>query len=171
MLWTLYGLLENLDETRIKYFINIKVLLFSVQFSCSIVTNSLWSHGLHHAKLPVNHQLPELAQTHVHQVGDAIQPSHPLLSPSPPFNVSQHQGLFQGVSSSIRWPKYWSFSFSFSPSNEYSGSIYGIILLQYLFSLHCNYLFTCWRLLLPYKLPEGRKHALFVLSASTQHHN
>ena len=48
---------------------------------------------------PVHHQLPELAQTHVHWVGDAIQPSHPQLSPSPPaFNLSQHQGLFQGVS-------------------------------------------------------------------------
>ena len=49
---------------------------------------------------PVHHQLPELAQTHVHQVGDAILPSHPLLSPFPPaFNLSQHQGLFQRVSS------------------------------------------------------------------------
>ena len=49
--------------------------------------------------LPVHHQLLELAQTHVHQVGDAIQPSHPLSSPSPPaFNLSQHQGLFQWVS-------------------------------------------------------------------------
>ena len=51
--------------------------------------------------LSVHHQLPELAQTHVHRVGDAIQPSHPLLAPSPPtFNLSQHQGLFQSVSSS-----------------------------------------------------------------------
>ena len=50
---------------------------------------------------PVHHQLPELAQTHVHQVSDAIQPSHPLSTSSPPaFNLSQHQGLFQGVSSS-----------------------------------------------------------------------
>ena len=73
---------------------------------------------------PVHYQLPELAQIHVHQVGDAIQPSHPLLSPSPPaFNCSQHQGIFQGVSSSHRWPKYWSFSFSISYSNEYSGLI------------------------------------------------
>ena len=49
---------------------------------------------------PIRHQLPELAQTHVHQVGDAIQPSHPLSSPSPPdFNLSQHQGLFKWVSS------------------------------------------------------------------------
>ena len=73
---------------------------------------------------PVNHQLSELAQTHVHRVGDAIQPSHPLPSPSPPaFNLTQHQGLFQWVSSCIRLAKYWSFNFSISPSNEYSGLI------------------------------------------------
>ena len=70
----------------------------------------------------VHHLLPELAQTHIHRVGDAIQPCHPLSSPSPSaFNLSQHQGLFQWVSSCIRWPKYWSFSFSISLSNEYSG--------------------------------------------------
>ena len=51
--------------------------------------------------LPVHHQLPELTRTHVHRVGDAIQPSHPLSSPSlPAFNLAQHQGLFQWVSSS-----------------------------------------------------------------------
>ena len=73
---------------------------------------------------PVLHHLPELAQTHVHWVSDAIQPFHLLLSPSPPaFNLSQHQGLFQWVSSSLRWPKHWSFSFSISSSNEYSGLI------------------------------------------------
>ena len=50
---------------------------------------------------PVHHQLPRLAQTHIHRVGDAIQPSHPLSSPSAPaFNLSQHQGLFQRVGSS-----------------------------------------------------------------------
>ena len=54
---------------------------------------------------PVRHQLPELAQTHVHQVGDVIQPSHPL-SPSPAFNLSQHQDLFQVSVLLIRWPKY-----------------------------------------------------------------
>ena len=69
--------------------------------------------------LPVQHQLPELAQTHIYWVGDAIQPSHCLSSPSPPaFNPSQHQGLFQWVSSS---PMYW--IFSICPSNEYSGLI------------------------------------------------
>ena len=74
--------------------------------------------------LPVYHQLLELTQTHVHRVSDTIQPSHPLLSPSPPtFNLSQHQGLCKWVSSSHQVPKYWSFGFSISPSNEYSGLI------------------------------------------------
>ena len=74
--------------------------------------------------LPVHRQLPEFTQTYVHRVGDAIQPSHLLLSPSPPtFNVSQHQGPFKESVLCIRWPKYWSFSFSISPSNEYSGLI------------------------------------------------
>ena len=73
---------------------------------------------------PVHHQLLELAQTHVHQVGDVIQPSHPLSSPSPPaFNLPQHQGLFQSVSPSHRVAKVLRFSFSISPSNEYSGLI------------------------------------------------
>ena len=75
--------------------------------------------------LPVHHQLPEFTKTHVHWVGDAIQPSHPLLSPSPPaLNLSQHQGLFSNKSTLLmRWPKYWSFSFSISPSNEHPGLI------------------------------------------------
>ena len=69
----------------------------SAQFSCSVVSNSLWPHGLQHARFTVHHQLPEFAQTHIHRVSDAIQPSHPLSSLSPPtFNLSQHQGLFQG---------------------------------------------------------------------------
>ena len=73
---------------------------------------------------PVCHQLPELAQTHVHWVGEAIQPSHPLSSPSPPaFNLSQHQRLFRWVSSSHQVLKYWNFSFRISSSNEYSGLI------------------------------------------------
>ena len=73
---------------------------------------------------PVHHQLPELAQTHVHPVGDVIQLSHPLSSPSPPaFSLSQHQGLSNESVLRIRWPKYWSFSFSISPSSQYSGLI------------------------------------------------
>ena len=74
--------------------------------------------------LPVRHQLPEFTQTHVHWVGDAIQTSHPLSSPYPPApNPSQDQSLFQWVRSSHGWPKYWSFSFSISPSNEHPGLI------------------------------------------------
>ena len=75
--------------------------------------------------LPVHHQLPEFTQTHVHRVSDAIQPSHSLSSPSPPApSPSQHQGLFQRSTLHMRWPKYWSFSFSISPSNEYPGLIF-----------------------------------------------
>ena len=71
--------------------------------------------------IPVHHQLLELAQTHVHWVGDAIQPSHPLSSPSPPaFHLSQDQDLSNESVLLIRWPKYWRFSFSISPFNEYS---------------------------------------------------
>ena len=71
--------------------------------------------------LPVHHQLPELAQAHVHGVGDAILPSHPLLSPSPfALNLSQHQVSSNESALHIRWPKYWSFSFSISLSHEYS---------------------------------------------------
>ena len=77
--------------------------------------------------LPVHHQLPESTQTHVHRVGDAIQPSHPLSSSSPPalllllfpsIRVFSNESVLP-----IRWPKYWSFSFSINPSNEYSGLI------------------------------------------------
>ena len=72
--------------------------------------------------LPVHHQLPEFTQTHVHRVGDAIPPSHPLSSPSPPaLNLSQNLGFFKWVSSSHQWPKYWSFSLNISPSNEHPG--------------------------------------------------
>ena len=64
-----------------------------VQFSCSVVSDSLWPHGLQHTRL-LYHQLLDLTQTHVHGIGDAIKPSHPLLSPFPPaFNRSQHQSF------------------------------------------------------------------------------
>ena len=74
--------------------------------------------------LSVHHQLPEFTQTYVHQVGDAIQLSHPLSSPSPPvYNLSSIRVFSNESVLLIRWPKYWSFSFSISPSNEYSGLI------------------------------------------------
>ena len=74
--------------------------------------------------LPVHHQLPEFTQTHVHWVGDAIQPSHPLSSPSPPApNSSQHQSFSNESTLRMRWPKYWSFSFSIIPSKQHPGLI------------------------------------------------
>ena len=70
---------------------------------------------------PVHHQLLELAQTYIHGVSDAIQPSHPLSSPSPPASIFPSIRVFSSESAlCIRWPKYWSFSFSISPSDEYS---------------------------------------------------
>ena len=68
-------------------------------FSHSVMSNSLWPHVLLHTRHPVLHHLLELSQTHVHWVGDTIQASHPLSSPSPPFSLSQHQDLFQWVGS------------------------------------------------------------------------
>ena len=74
---------------------------------------------------PVHHQLPEFTQTQVCQVSDAIRPSHPLLSPSPPApNPSQHQSLSNESILHMRWPKYWSFSFSIIPSKEIPGLIF-----------------------------------------------
>ena len=72
----------------------------------------------------LHHQLPWPTQTHVYHIGDAIQPSHPLLSPPPSaFNLSQQQSLSSESVLRIKWPKYWNFSFSISPSSEYSGLI------------------------------------------------
>ena len=71
--------------------------------------------------LPVHHKLPEFTQTHAHRVGDAIQPPHPLLIPSPPapsIKVFSNESTLR-----MRWLKYWSFSFSISPSNEHPGLI------------------------------------------------
>ena len=89
------------------------------------MSDSLRPHKPQHARPPVHHQLLESTQTYVHCVGDAIQPSYPLSSPSPPalkifpsFRVVSNESAL-----CIRWPKYWSFSFSISPSNEHPGLI------------------------------------------------
>ena len=93
------------------------------QFSSVQLLSRFWLFAIpwiaaHQASLSITNSRSLL--THIHWVGDAIQPSHPLSSPSPPtFILSQHQGLFKTVLPT-RWPKYWSFSFSISPSNEYS---------------------------------------------------
>ena len=91
--------------------------------SLSVVSDSLQPHGLQQARLPFLYLL-ELAQTHVHWVSDAIQHFHPLSSPSPlAFYLTSIRVFSNESTLHIRWPKYWSFSFSISPSNEYSGLI------------------------------------------------
>ena len=93
-------------------------------FSCQVVSDSLQPHGLQHARLPCLSLSPGVAQTHVRWVDDAIQPFHPLLpflllpSVFPSFRVFSSE-----LALLIKWPKCWSFSFSISPSHEYSGLI------------------------------------------------
>ena len=97
-----------------------------VQFSSVAQSYPTLCDTMNHSTpgLPVHHQLPDSTQTHVHWVSDAIQPSHSLLSPSPPaLYFSQYQVLFQSVSSSMWWPTYLSFSFHISPSKEHPGLI------------------------------------------------
>ena len=107
---------------RFFVFIYESVQFSSVAQSCPTLCDSM---NRSTPGLPVHHQLPDSTQTHICCVGDAIQPSHPLSSPSPPaLSLSQHQSLLKESALHIRWPKYWNFSFSISPSNEYSGLIY-----------------------------------------------
>ena len=123
---------HSFDYTDLCWQTNVSAFKFSVyvchwfsskEFSsvaqpCLTLCNSMyWKMPA----LPVRYQLPEFTQTHVHWVSDAIQLSHPLSSPSPALNLSQHQSLFQESVLHIGWPKYW--SFSISPSNEYPGLI------------------------------------------------
>ena len=97
--------------TSIMFFIVATPIL--LLFSCSVVSDSLWSHGLQHVRFPCPLPSPELAQTHVHQVSDAIQPlvlCQPLLllpSILPSIRVFPNKSALH-----IRWPKHWSFSFS-----------------------------------------------------------
>ena len=96
----------------------------SVESSCSVISDSLRPHELQDTRPPVHHHLPEFTQTHVHRVSDAIQPSHPLSSPSllPPIPPSIR--VFSNESTiCMRWPKYWSFSFTIIPSKEIPGLI------------------------------------------------
>ena len=102
---------------------SIFLLIHLLQFSSVAQSCLTLCDPMNHSTpgLPVHHKLPEFTQTHLHWVSDVIQPSHPLSSPSPPApNPSQHQGLFSNESTlRMRWPKYQSFSFSISPSNEH----------------------------------------------------
>ena len=99
----------------------VKFRVSSVQFSCSLMSTLCDLMYCSMPGFPVHHQPLELAHTHVHRVGDAIQPSHPLSFPFPPAFIFLSIKVFSNESVlRIRWPKDWSFSFSISPSNEYS---------------------------------------------------
>ena len=110
----------NGSETKItketkKYFVQFSSVTQSCPTLCDLIDCNT-------PGFPVHHQLLELAQIHVHQVTDAIQPSHPSLAPSPPdfslfrMRVFSHESVLR-----ITWPKYWSFSLNISPSNEHPG--------------------------------------------------
>ena len=116
-----YSLLSNYSELEgsLKCCLNF---LQSVQFCHSFVPNSLWPHGWQHARLLCLHHLPEFALTHVYRVSDAIQLSHPLLSPFlPAFNLSQHQGLFQWASLWQKGTEHWKRNFPKKKSIKYLG--------------------------------------------------
>ena len=113
------GLKLNIQKTKIMASSSIQ--FSSVSQSCPTLCDPM-NHSM--PGLPVHHQLPAFTQIHVHRVGDAIQLSHRLSSPSPPApSPSQHQVFFNQSALCMRWPKYWSFSFNISPSNEHPGLI------------------------------------------------
>ena len=123
--YTIQGLpWENIELSPRKSVIltwNHWVQFSSVAQSCLTLCNPM-NHST--PGLLVYHQFPEFTQTHVHRVSDAIQPSHPLSSPFPPTtNPSQHQSFSNESTLHMRWTKYWSFSFSITPSNEHPGLI------------------------------------------------
>ena len=114
----------NAFSQFVSYIFYCKVLCISVSSVSQSCPTPCHPKGRSIRGFPVHHELPELTQTHVHRVGDAIQPSHPLLSPSPPvFNLAQHQGLFQSVSFPHQLAKVLEFQLHISPSNEYLGLI------------------------------------------------
>ena len=93
----------------------------SVTQSCLILCDPM---NCSTPSLPAHHQLPQFTQTHAHWVGNAIQSSYPLSSPSPPvLNLSSIRVFSNGSALHIRWPKYWSFNFNISPSSEHPGLI------------------------------------------------
>ena len=120
--WQYFELNFNSKTVCLKLHARFLGIDSSVQFSCSVMSDSLWPHGLQHTGLPC--PTPGVYPHSCPLRGDAIQPSHPLSSPSPPaLSLSQCQVFSNESVLHIRGPKYWSFSFSISPSNQYSGLI------------------------------------------------
>ena len=119
--WTTHSFLYN-QHLKITHTVDPPSVPFSsVAQSCPTLCNPMDSST---PGLPVHHQFPEFTQTHVYWISDAIQLSHPLLSPSPPPSIFPSIRVFSNEPAlHIRWSKYWNFSFSISSSNEYSGLI------------------------------------------------
>ena len=114
----------NTDIRLIIFFVaeDGEALCQLVQLLSHVRLCSLMNHST--LDFPVHHQFPESTQTNVHRVSDAIQLSHPLSSPSPPaFNLPSIRVFSNESALRIRWPKYWSFSFSINPSSEHPGLI------------------------------------------------
>ena len=108
-------------EGNVQYNMSSPVQFSSVAQSCLTLCNPM---NCSTPGLTVHHQLPEFTQTHNHGVGDGIQPSHPLSSPSPPApNPSQHRVFSNESTVCMRWPKYYSFTFGIIPSKEHTGLI------------------------------------------------
>ena len=119
ILCTIYNLTPYVGKNTVE-----KKICSSVQFSHPVVSDSLQPHGLQQTRSPCPSPTPWVYSNSCHWISDAIQPCHPLSSPSPPaFNLSQQWGFSNEWVLCIRWPKYWSFTFSISPSNKYSGLI------------------------------------------------
>ena len=119
--WLLPGPAGHPDFNWFPPFLQFSSVAQACQTVCDPVNHST-------PGLPVHHQFPEFTQTHVHRVGDAIQPSHPLSSPSPPAPNPPSIRVFSNESTlRMMWPKYWSFSFSIIPSKEIPGLQNGLV--------------------------------------------
>ena len=126
MAWYAPGLWKSNWSDFPRIFLSYFIQSQSVQFTSFTQSHPTLCNPMNWSMpgLPVHHQLLEFTQTHVHWVGDAIQPSHPLSSPSPPAPNPSNIRVFSSESTlRTRWPKYWSFSFSISPSTEHPGLI------------------------------------------------
>ena len=125
-IWTFVGKVMSLLFNRLSRFVIAFLPRSSVQFSSVAQSCPTLCDPMNHSTpvLPVQHQLPESTQAHVHWVGDAIQPPHPLSSRSLLALNLSHIRVFANESAlHIRWPKYWTFSFNISPSNEHPALI------------------------------------------------
>ena len=110
--------MKHMEEERLSWLVSIFLVSWQYQFSSVAQSRPALCEPMNHSMpgLPVHHQLPEFTERHVHRVSDAIQPSHPLSSPSPPAPNPSSISVFSNESTlRMRWPKYWSFSFSISP--------------------------------------------------------